>query len=125
MPPTLPFISKQDSEIYDTVSVEVSISKPNKLTIGTIYRPPKQEAADDTVLYAEIQAMTQNKQSVIIGEFNCPNIDWTTLSGDQEGNRLLEMLEDAFLTQIVTQQTRENNLLDLILVSDSDLSRGC
>ncbi len=57
-----------------------------------LYRPPKQQAADDAALYEEIQAITQNKQSVIIGDFNCPNIDWTTLSGDQEGNRLLEML---------------------------------
>ncbi len=111
-------ISKQDSEKYDTVYIEVATSKHNKLTIGTVYRPPKQQVADDTALYAEIQAMTQNKQSVIIGDFNCPNIDWTTLSGDQEGNRLLEMIEDAFLTQIITQPTRENNLLDLVLVSD-------
>ncbi len=94
-------LSKQDSEKYDTVYIEVATSKHNKLTIGTVYRPPKQQAVDDSALYAEIQAMTQNKQSVIIGDFNCPNIDWTTLSGDQEGNRLLEILEYAFLTQIV------------------------
>ncbi len=47
------------------------------------------------------------------------------MHGDREGNRLLEMLEDTFLTQIVTQPTRENNLLDLILVSDTDLTREC
>ncbi len=99
-------ISKQNSEKYDTSYTEVATSRHNKLSIGTVYRPPKQQAADDTALYAEIQAMTKNKQSVIIGNFNCPNNDWTTLSGDQEGNRLLEMLEDAFLTQIVTQPTR-------------------
>ncbi len=103
-------ISKQDTEKYDTVYVEVATSRHNKLTIGTVYRPPKQQAADDAALYEEIQAMTQNKQSVIIGDVNCPNIDWTALNGDQESNRLLEMLEDAFLTQIVTQPTRENNL---------------
>ncbi len=62
-------ISEQNSEKYDTVCIEVATSKHNKLTIGTVYRPPKQQAADDT------QAMTQNKQSVIIEDFNCPNID--------------------------------------------------
>ncbi len=77
----------------------MATSRHNKFTIGIVYRPPKQQATDDAALYAEIQAMTQNKQSVIIGDFNCPNIDWTTLRRDQEGNRLLEMLEDAFLTQ--------------------------
>ncbi len=100
-------------------------SRHNKLTIRTVYIPPKRQAADGAALYAEIQAMTQNKQSVIIGDFNCPNIDWTTVNGDQEGNRLLKMLEDAFLTQIVTQPRRENNLLDLVLVSDLDLAREC
>ncbi len=98
-------ISKQDSEKYDTVYIEVATNRYNRLTIGTVYRPPKQQAADDATLYEEIQAMTQNKQSVIIEDFSCPNIDWTTMNGDQEGNKLLEMLEDAFLAQIVTQPT--------------------
>ncbi len=35
------------------------------------------------------------------------------------------MVEDSFLTQVVTQPTRENNLLDLVLVSDPDLIRDC
>ncbi len=98
------------------------LTDTTSLRLG-LYRPPKQQAADDIALYDEIQAMTQNRQSVITENFNCPNIDWTTLNGDQEGNRLLEMLEDAFLTQIVTQPTRENNLPDLVRVSDSDLAR--
>ncbi len=100
-------------------------SRHNKLTIGTVYRPPMQRATDDAALYEEIQTITKNKQSVIIGDFNCPNIDWPTMNGDQEGNRLLEMLEDTLVTQIVTQLTRENNLLDQVLVSDRDLTREC
>ncbi len=35
------------------------------------------------------------------------------------------MTEDAFLTQIVNQPTRENNILDLALVTDPDLIRNC
>ncbi len=118
-------ITKEDSEKYDTVYVEQETSKHNKMTIGTVYRPPKQQAADDAALYDEIHTITQNRQSVIIGNFDCSNIDWTTMHGDREGNRLLEMLEDTFLTQIVTQPTRENNSLDLVLVSDSNLTREC
>ncbi len=103
----------------------MATSKHNKLTIGIVYRPPKQQAADDASLYAEIQTMTQNKQSVIIGDFNCPNIDWTTLDGDQEDNELLDMLGGAFLTLIVTLPKRVNNFLDLIPLSDSNLPREC
>ncbi len=103
-------ITKQDFEKYDTVYVELETSKHNKITIGTVYSPPKQQGADDAALYEEIHTITQNKQSVIIREFNCSNVDWTTMHGDREGNRLLEMLEDTFLTQIITQPTREKNI---------------
>ncbi len=79
------------------------------MTIGTVYRPPKQQAADDAALYEKIQALTQNKQSVIIGEFNCPRINWSKMTGDQEGNRLLEMLEDTFMTNYLSTDTREQH----------------
>ncbi len=45
------------------------------------------------------------------------------MTGDQEGNRLLEMLEDTFMTQIISQPTRENNILDLVYLTDPDLVR--
>ncbi len=103
-------IPKEDSEKYDTVYAELETSKYDKITIGTVYRPPKQQAADDAALYKEIHTITQNKQSVIIGDFNCSNFDWTTMHGDREGNRLLETLADTFLTQIVTQPTSHENV---------------
>ncbi len=57
------------------VYIELETSKGNKLTIGTVYRPLKQQANDDAALYEEIHAMPQNKQSVIIGDFICPKIN--------------------------------------------------
>ncbi len=94
-------VFKQDLEKYDSACFEVATNKHNKLMTGTVCKPPKQQAADDATLNGEIQAITQNNQSVIIGDFNCPNIDGTSMNGDQEGNRLLEMLEDAFLAQML------------------------
>ncbi len=80
-----------------TVYAEIS-TKSIKITISPIYRPPKSQAANDTALYEEIKSVIQNKQIVIIGDFNCPTIDWTTMNGDREGNRLIEKTKDAFLT---------------------------
>ncbi len=93
--------------------------------IATIYRPPKAQATDDTALYEEVKSVIQNKQVVIIGDFNCHSIDWTSMNGDRESNRLIETEEYAFLTQIVTQPTRENNILDLAFASDPDLLSDC
>ncbi len=89
-----------------------------------MYRPQKLQAADNTALYEKINSITQNKEAVIIGNFNCPNVDWNLIHGDQEGNRLVEMVDDAFLTQIVNQPTLENNILDLVLITDPDLIRN-
>ncbi len=58
---------KNKTDKYDSLCIELQTSLRNKLTIGTVYRPPKQQAADDAALYEKKQAMTQNKQSVIIG----------------------------------------------------------
>ncbi len=40
-PPVI--ITKQEAEKYDTVYIEVATRGHNKLTIGTVYRPPKQQ----------------------------------------------------------------------------------
>ncbi len=117
-------MDKQDAENYDSVYAEIS-TKSNKIMIATIYRPPKAQAADDTALYEEMKSVIQNKQAVIIGDFNFPNIDRTSMNGDREGNRFIEMAKDAFLTQIVTQPTRENNILNLVFASDPYLIRDC
>ncbi len=89
------------------VYVDITTERNRKLTIGTVYRLPRLQAADDTALYEEINSITQNKETVIIGDFNCPNVDWNLMHGDQEGNRLVEMIQDAFLTQIVNNPQKK------------------
>lgn len=64
----------------------------NKLTIPIIYRPLQLRAADDIVLYEGIKSVIQNKHSMIIGVFDCPSIDWTSLGRVQEGNRLIKLI---------------------------------
>ncbi len=44
------------------------------------------------------------------------------MTSHQKGKRLLEMLEDTFMTQIFSQPTQENNTLDLVFVIDPDLA---
>ncbi len=94
-------INKQDAENYDSVYVEITHNN-KKFIIATLYRPPKLQTADDTALYNEIQFLKQGKNEIVIGDFNCANVDWRLLIGDQEGSRLVNMVEDSFLTQVVT-----------------------
>ena len=60
-----------------------------------------------------------------MGDFNYPDIDWTTYSTDQPPSsgtfRFLETVDDGFYTQHVNSPTRGNSVLDLILSHDPDL----
>ncbi len=116
-------IEKQDAQNYDSMYVELTNGN-KKVTVATVYRPPKQQPVDDAALYVEIQTTIINKNAVVIGDFNCPNINWNLMHGDQEGNRLVEMV-DSFLSQLVTQPTRGNNILDLVLTTNTDLVSEC
>ncbi len=90
-------MDKQDAENYDSVYVEITHNK-KKLILATVYRPPKLQAVDDTALYNEIQSLIQDKNAIVIGDFNCANVDRRLLIGDQEGSRFINMVEDSFLT---------------------------
>ncbi len=118
-------IEKQDAQNYDTVYVELTTTGNKKLLLAIVYRPPKQMRTDDTALYEKIKSSIRNITAVVVGDFNCPSINWNSLQGDQEGSRLLEMVEDSFLSQIVTQPTRGNNILDLVLTSDTEVISDC
>ncbi len=67
-------IDKQDAENYDSDCVEITHNN-KKLILANVYRPSKLQAVDDTALYNEIQCLIQGKNAIVIGEFNCANVD--------------------------------------------------
>lgn len=81
--------------------------KKNRITIATIYRPLKLQAPDDTFLYEEIKSNMQNEQAIVIGDFDCLNIDWIARNGNHEGDRLIEMVENSFLKYCYSADRRE------------------
>ena len=54
-----------------------------------------------------------------LGDFNSPQINWSTLSADQD-NILVEFAERHFLTQLISQPTRGLNILDIVLTNRDD-----
>ena len=54
----------------------------------------------------------------IMGDLNCPGIDWSTSdSADAQETELLEFADKFFLSQVVKEPTREQNILDIILTN--------
>ena len=102
--------------------VQINTITNKKILINVIYRKPNQSTEIDTAMYNSIHEIIKNKDSIILGDFNLPQICWRTVSGvESESNRLIDFVEDNFLHQMVNEPTRDNNILDLILTSQEHL----
>jgi len=58
--------------------------------------------------------------NIVAGHFNCPRINWSGLTSPNDTVHvcLLEFAIECGFTQIVNYPTREDNILDLILIDD-------
>lgn len=99
-----------EARAYNSILVE---------TIRTCVR------ADDSALYEEIYTAAQSNNVLIVGDFSWPNGEWSLMARDQEDSRLIEMIKDSSLTQVITQLIRGSTVLDLVLVTNPDLMRDC
>jgi len=58
--------------------------------------------------------------TVIVGDFNCPSIDWVSLKAPADGSQdaLLNFAVTQGLSQIVQAPNGGDNLLDIILINE-------
>ena len=87
-------------------------------TIYLVYRPPT--STDMAGLINLIQNVTPN--SILIGDFNIPGIDWHTGRAAGRAGEFLDAAEEKFLEQLVDFPTHtKGNTLDLVLTNSSEL----
>lgn len=90
-----------------------------KTLIGVCYRAPDSLIVNDAALYALIgRASCEN--IVLMGDFNFPEIKWENSEGGEMSHPFVNCIQDNFLEQLVTEPTRGQNILDLVLTSDSN-----
>ena len=90
--------------------------------IGVCYDSTSNSAEESAALNSRIKSVCQAKGDVLIcGDFNHPSIDWKNLDAGKNDMEFLDLTQDLFLTQHVTEPTRENNVLDLVLSSNPDI----
>lgn len=92
-----------------------------ELYLYLVYRPPHQSVEKDESLYRHIRTAIKDKFCIIMGDFNCPKIDWKNRTADVEGRRLLDLVSEELLTQWVETATRGNNTLDLVFSTEDNL----
>ena len=116
------------SRLYD-VNIEIlcegivcEIGNVNNdgILMAVIYKAPNASEEEVNNMYQIIKNIT-NKHALIMGDFNFPNINWHEHSCDNNSEKFLELIEDCFLHQHVTEPTRGNNILDLIFTTEEGM----
>ena len=102
-----------------------------RILVGNIYRSPSSDTQNAQRMCSAINEMCGKdcSQVIICGDFNLKEIDWERhqvhVTEDHPASLLLECVDDNFLIQHVTENTRfregqANNLLDLVFTDRDD-----
>ena len=92
--------------------------KGEKTLLGVIYRAPDSLIANNEAMYSLINK-AGNENVVIMGDFNFPELKWTNQSNISHEHPFITCINDNFLEQLVDKPTRGENILDLVLCSDT------
>ena len=113
------------------VLASIMLCNQTRVKLGAFYRQPNHTVTEINELLTNITSCTTNGQSELIigGDFNLPGILWNDGAvindvpsyGLEVNNRFLEVCDTLGVTQIVTEPTRESNILDLLLVTSPNI----
>ena len=96
----------------------VDLTSANLLVL-VFYGPPSSIQYTIPELIDHVRTFTHDdlQRLVLLGDFNCPNVDWQDRSSSShEGCVLVNACREFNLKQIVNFPTRVNNILDLVFM---------
>ena len=92
-----------------------SVTKPN-LTVTLVYRPPRSRNVNTEELCKLFENSGEN--SIIIGDFNFPTINWNELTADRNCETFLQSTIDNNFEQLIHFPTHiRGNILDLVFTN--------
>ncbi|KAK4826282.1 hypothetical protein QYF61_007129 [Mycteria americana] len=98
--------------------------KANKadIVVGVCYRPPNQDEETDELFYKQLGEASRSLALVLVGDFNLPDVCWKYNTAERkQSRRFLERVAENFLTQLVSEPTREGAPLDLLFTNRDGL----
>ncbi|GAB0203436.1 hypothetical protein GRJ2_002809200 [Grus japonensis] len=93
------------------------------LVVGVNYRPLNQGEPIDKAFLLQLQEASCSQALILLGDFNHPDICWKSSTAScRQSRRLLECIEDNFLSQVIDSPTRGDAILDLLVTNTSELT---
>ncbi|KAK6491568.1 hypothetical protein HHUSO_G3663, partial [Huso huso] len=103
----------------ESIWIKLNEIKSKGLIVGVCCRPPSSDESLNENLYASIKKISKEGDTLIMGDFNFPNINWDHMTSDNSSDMgMIELVQDCFLSQTVNAPTRYNSCLDLVLTNN-------
>ena len=109
--------------------VKIQLKDRKELLIGSFCMPHRN--MEDVKELEKSLNLVSNKNNIILtGDFNCPDINWDTMTVNQDAQdkeiqrAVMEVVTANSMVQIHEQPTRGNNLLDIVLTTNSSLIKS-
>ena len=116
-----------DIDVFNQhITVKLPLKNNTVLSLVLVYRPHKlyngEQVVENNELLCKLLAKSQ-KPAVFVGDFNYPDIDWTTMTAKNDQSRkLVNVIEDKFYTQHVDFPTHvSGSLIDLVISTEQNL----
>ncbi len=71
-------------------------------------------------MYDGLQGTLRNSDASLLGNFSLLHIDWLTGS-EGESHKMLDFIEDNRFSEMISEPTHGNNILDLVLLTQENL----
>ena len=110
------------NSLVEMVIVEVHLVP--KILICFVYAPPQFTQQLWLELLCQLNFLNYNCDIIIIGDFNCPDINWSSLSGTSPNSTSLcnFIFTHNFMQHISDPAYSHGNILDLFLSNCSNIS---
>ncbi|TRZ16814.1 hypothetical protein HGM15179_010323 [Zosterops borbonicus] len=92
------------------------------IVLGVCYCPPNQEEEVINLFYKQLETVSGSSALVFVGDFNLPAICWELNTAEKRQSRkILECMDDNFLSQLVGEPSRGETMLDLLFTNRDGL----
>ena len=104
----------------ESLWVKILDKKKSEIFVGVCYKSPTASDEEVKAICDLIKHFSQF-DSVLIGDFNYPDINWRLRESGNQGSEFLDLVNDCFLSQHVKEPTRGKNILDLIFSTEPSM----
>ena len=121
---TIPATRRHDLETdCELLWIELCV-KPSPILLGIFYRPPHTDSKYLSYLQHSLASISHSSSVVLCGDFNLAHIDWQKVSPTQTcklSTEFCDTINDHSLDQLVSEPTRNGNILDLLLTNTTGI----